>query len=61
MKDEPTLEQVEQALSELELLMSMLPSAGGSDQQMEIFAGLYAKAYTMKLRLMPKESKHENS
>lgn len=57
MREEITLEKVEQALNELELLMSMV----GDGKQLEIFAGLYAKAYTMKLRLMPKESKHENS
>lgn len=52
MKDEPTLEQVTGALEELELLM-----AGCDEHQLQIFAAMYAKAYTLKLRLM-KEKPH---
>ncbi len=52
MNTEPTLEQVNRALEELALLM-----ADCEYGQLEIFAALYAKAYTMKLRLM-KETPH---
>lgn len=52
MKAEPTLEQVNGALEELALLM-----ADCDERQLEIFSALYAKAYTMKLRLM-KEAPH---
>ena len=54
MNEPLTLAQVEQALNELEMLLD----AVGDDKQMEMFSALYAKAYCMKLRLMPKESNH---
>lgn len=53
MNQEPTLELVEQAMEELALLM-----AGCDGKQLEVFSALYAKAYTMKLRLMAKEKPH---
>jgi hypothetical protein len=52
MQTEPTLEQINGALEELELLMADCEYA-----KMEIFTALYAKAYMLKLRLM-KEKPH---
>lgn len=54
MNEPLTLKQVEQALGELEMLLDTV----GDDKQLAMFSALYAKAYCMKLRLMPKESKH---
>lgn len=48
-----TLERIEGALEELEMLM-----AACDDGQLVLFAALYAKAYTIKLNLMAKENKH---
>lgn len=52
MRKEPTLDEINGALEELALLM-----ADCDDRQLEIFSALYAKAYTIKLRLM-KENPH---
>ena len=52
MSKEPvTLEQIEGALEELADLMA----ACDNQAQLQMFSALYAKAYTIKLRLMPKE------
>ena len=47
-KDRPTLPQVEGALKQLE--MFLLTSYDGSE--LERLCGMYAKAYTWKLRLL---------
>lgn len=53
MANEPfTLERIEGALEELTLLMGECDGA-----QLALYAALYAKAYTMKLNLLAKESK----
>lgn len=53
-KNELTLEQIEGALEEMADLMAVCDS----QHQLELFSALYAKAYVLKLRLMPKEDKH---
>ena len=52
MNKEPlTLEQIEGALEELTDLMAVCDN----QHQLDLFSALYAKAYILKLRLMPKE------
>lgn len=55
MNDKPTIKEVDDALSELKLLMGMSQDNPGV---LETLTAIYAKAYCMKLRLMPKESNH---
>lgn len=52
MNREPTLEEINGALEEIALLM-----ADCDQHQLEIFSALYAKAYTIKLRLMKETTK----
>lgn len=52
MNLEPTVEQVRTALNELDTLMR---ENQNDPDFLDILSTLYAKAYCLKLRLMPKE------
>lgn len=57
MTDKPTLKEVCDALDEMEVLMGI---STGNPGVVETLTAIYAKAYCMKLRLMPKENPHAN-
>lgn len=53
MNEEPTLETIEKAMEEIAYLMEATEG-----DHLEALSAMYAKAYTIKLRLMAKETKH---